>query len=192
MPSVIDLQPTTKPIPRDQASQQAASNSNTLLVVIVAGALLLVVAAFVVARFQSPPTYQADTTPAGVAFNYLLALQQDDFKRAYSYLSPTLKGYPASAEAFATDVDKYPWRFSARTATTHVIEGTNITDTRARVTVRETTFANRGIFESSTASHTFGMTLHLEDDGSWKITLADEYWVSCWDTPDDCYEQRYR
>jgi len=75
-------------------------NTDKFLVGIVVGVVVLVATAFAVALLRPKPTYQLEDTPKGVAHNYLLALQQEDYKRAYGYLSPTIEGYPTSAEAF--------------------------------------------------------------------------------------------
>jgi hypothetical protein len=48
---------------------------------------LLVAAALIVFFVRQPATtYQPDDTPQGVVFNFILALQQKDYARAYAYL----------------------------------------------------------------------------------------------------------
>jgi hypothetical protein len=69
-------------------------STDKFLIGIVVGIVLLVVAAFVITLARPEPTYQVEGTPESVAHNYLLALQKEDYQRAYGYLSPTLKGYP--------------------------------------------------------------------------------------------------
>ncbi|HOF89582.1 MAG TPA: hypothetical protein PLZ36_15990, partial [Armatimonadota bacterium] len=66
--------------------------SDKWLIGIVIGAALLVCAAVAVTVLRPKPAYRADDTPAGVTHNYLLALKQRDYARAYGYLSPTLSG----------------------------------------------------------------------------------------------------
>ena len=86
--------------------------TDKLLIGIVAGILLLVLVAFGVALTRPKPAYQAEDKPEGVAFNYLFALQQGDYERAYGYLSPTLKRYPQTVEKFRDQIHDYSWNFS--------------------------------------------------------------------------------
>jgi hypothetical protein len=58
-----------------------------LLVVLSAVGLLVLVALSLFFIRQRGQTYGEESTPAGVVRNYLLALQQQDYERAYSYLA---------------------------------------------------------------------------------------------------------
>ena len=82
--------------------------TDKFLFAIAVAALLLVVSAFLVARSQPEPVYQSEGAPEGISHNYLLALRQRDFVRAYGYLSSYLEGYPDSAEAFEDLVLDHP------------------------------------------------------------------------------------
>jgi len=66
--------------------------SDKILIWIVGGIVLLVIAAFAIALVKPKPTYMADESPDGVAFNYLFAVQQGDYDRAYGYVSPSIDG----------------------------------------------------------------------------------------------------
>ena len=68
--------------------------SDKLLVAIVVGLLLIAGASLLAANRQDHQDFQADTTPTGVANNYILAIQAGEYERAYGYLSPQLPGYP--------------------------------------------------------------------------------------------------
>ena len=158
----------------------ARKQTDRFLIAIVAGALALVVSAFLLARSLPEPVYQSEHTPEGVAQNYLLALRQRDFGRAYGYLSPQLPGHPDSAEAFAELVLDYPWEFGIderEGGQLQVIE-TDVGEERASVRVRETRFQSSGLFDSSQSTHTFRMTLQREE-GDWRIHNAGSYWSHC-------------
>jgi len=159
--------------------------TDKLLIGIVAGIVLLVVVAFAVALSKPKPAYQAEDTPEGVAFNYLFALQQKDYKRAYGYLSPTIKGYPRTAEKFVADIQGRSYTFNRLndSSTTLEISSSTITGTRADVRIRETRFREGDLFNSSQYTSYFSVTLHQEHNGAWKVIDSSRYWISCWDDP---------
>lgn len=159
--------------------------TDKLLIGIVAGILLLVVVAFAIALSKPKPAYQAEDTPEGVAFNYLFALQQKDFERAYGYLSPTVKGYPRTAEKFAADIQNRSYTFSRLndSSTTLEVASSTVTGGRATVRIRETRFREGELFNSSQYTYSFNVTLHRDNNGTWKIVNSDRYWISCWSDP---------
>ncbi len=163
-------------------------NTDKFLTGIVIGVVLLVGAAFAVALMRPKPVYRSEESPDGVAHNYLLALQQRDYDRAYTLLSPAIKSYPASAEAFAGDIQNKnnSWNFRLDdTSTTLAVDSARITGDQATVTVRETHFNQGGLFDSNQYTNTFEMRVRRED-GVWRITGSDAYWAYCWDDPLGC------
>lgn len=161
--------------------------TDKFLIGIVAGIVLLVGAVLVVVLLRpSQPSYHPDDTPEGVAHNYLLALQLEEYERAYGYLSSTLRGYPDDLEAFERDVEKYRWSFgSYDNDVSLAVESTDVSGNTAKVVVRKTTFRRGGLFDSGQYSNTFDMTLRREG-GTWKVSRSDSYWASCWDWEDGC------
>ena len=154
--------------------------TDKFLIAIVVGALALVVTAFLLAKSQPEPAYRTDRTPEGVSHNYLLALAQRDFERAYGYISTQIEGYPQSAEAFEELVLDYSWDFGIDDhdgGELQVID-TDTTGNHASVLVREIRFYSGGLFESDQTTHTFRMKLKREN-GSWQIRYAGSYWSHC-------------
>ena len=161
--------------------------TDKFLIAIVAGVVLLVIAVFVIALLgPDQPAYQPDDNPEGVAHNYLLALQLEEYERAYGYLSPRLPGYPADAEAFERDVRNNRWSFGYYDDDVSLaVEGVDVKGERAKVLVLKTEFYRGGPFDSGQSSSTFEMVLRNED-GAWKITGSDHYWSGCWDASEGC------
>jgi hypothetical protein len=159
--------------------------TNKILIAIVVGVVLIIVVTFLIVFLRPEATYQSEATPAGVVHNYLLALQKEDFERAYTYLSKTLPGYPTTVSKFTESVIHYSWYFRLRTDTTLSVDTEKIVDTHAVVKVVETRFSNRGLLESSTSISTFEIELQMDGD-QWRIVDADRYFVWCWRTEEGC------
>lgn len=95
--------------------------------------------------------------------NYLLALQKSEYKRAYGYLSPTLKGYPTSEDAFVEAVQGYSRSFRRDTDITLAVESSSVTGGRATVNVRESRFRGGNLCDSNPSTITFETRLQIED-----------------------------
>jgi hypothetical protein len=155
------------------------------LLTIIAGVVVLVVVALALALTRTPQSYLPDTTPGGVAHNYLLALKRRDSARAYDYLASDLAGYPPSIDAFVADIDsRYSWAFNRDSATISVGEA-RITGDRAVVTVSETRFAEGGLFNSGQYRSSFSMSLRRQGE-EWRLVSADSYWAACWSDRRPC------
>jgi hypothetical protein len=162
--------------------------TDKILIGIVAGIILLVVVAFGVALSKPQTTYMAEDTPEGVAFNYLFALQQKDYERAYGYLEPALLGHPRNVAAFEDDIRDFSWTFSRmyNDSVTLSVESADISGKRADVTIQETRFYEGDLFSSNQYTSSFSMTLRQDANGQWKVVDSDRYWLSCWTASKGC------
>ena len=164
-------------------------STDKFLIGIVVGVIILIGVALAVALLRPEPTFQPEDTPEGVAHNYLLALQQKEYERAYGYLSRSLESYPASVDIFIDNIDDYSWQFRDLQdgSITLSVETTDVISERAEVTVRENHFHEGGLFDSSQYTQTFEMRLRFDTArNAWKITGSDSYWVRCWDDDEGC------
>jgi hypothetical protein len=163
-------------------------STDKLLVGIVVGAVLLVAAALAVTLLRPQPTYQPEDTPEGVVHNYLLALQQGEYKRAYSYLSPTIVGYPPLPQTFERTVRDNSWQFPlGDTSTALEVLSARLEGGEAVVTVQETSFYQGGLFDSGQTTQTFEVRLRRDPSGmAWKLVDADSYWMYCWNQESGC------
>lgn len=161
--------------------------TDKFLIGIVVGVILLVGVVLTIALLRpDQSSYLFDDTPEGAAHNYLLALQLEEYERAYSYLSPALPGYPANLEAFKRDVRQNRWSFGVDDNDISLaIEAGNVNDDKARIVVRKTTFYPGDLFDSGQHSFTFDIALHRKD-GAWKITSSESYWLPCWESISGC------
>lgn len=153
--------------------------ADKFLILIVVGLLALVALAVGLAVTRSGVvTYQPDDTPDGVTFNYLLALQQADYERAYGYVSPGISNYPNSVGAFAAQIEQSTdLRFNRDIAL--AIESVRTEGDVAWVKVRETRYTRGFLLSNNQYSHTFQVTLR-RDGAQWKIVDSEAYWYWDW------------
>lgn len=157
--------------------------TDKFLLIIVGGILLLVAAVFILVLRRPAPEYQPENSPENIAHNYLLALRQEEYERAYGYLEPTLVNYPATLDEFIDDIHRNNWAFRLENDVSLAVESVRATPNQATITIQETTFYHSGLFDSSQSVQTFTMHLSQTANG-WKVAEADGYWVSCWHRDD--------
>jgi hypothetical protein len=164
-------------------------NIDKFLLGIVAAAVILVLVVFAVA-LKRQSAYQPEDQPEGVAYNYLLALLQKDYERAYGYLLPTLRGYPSDVSQFKNNVDEHSHTTFdiTRQGASRSLEVISVLTTASMSTVefRETRYYDRGLFDSGESSTSFSMRLQTDKYGGWKIWDADIYWLNCWGEYNGC------
>ena len=160
-------------------------STDKFLIGIVVGIVLLVVVAFGIAFTRPEPTYQPEDKPEGVVNNYLLALQQEEHDRAFSYLSPDLHGYPKTVEAFIEDIrdHSYSFRLSDEETVSLDVISADVRGATANVTVQETRFYQGGLFDSGEYKDTFELKLKQDTSSQeWKIIGGGySYWAPCWE-----------
>ena len=138
---------------------------------------------------QPEPTYMDGEDAQAVAHNYLLALEQGDYDRAYSYLSPDLPGYPEDVRAFRRDVQRDEYLFpSDNNAMTLALASVEEDDGWATATVRITTNYRGGLFGINRQTDEVDLQLEQTEAG-WKIVDGQRLFVYCW-AAGDCTEVR--
>ncbi|MFO7680556.1 MAG: hypothetical protein R6X34_10940 [Chloroflexota bacterium] len=154
--------------------------SNKFLFGIVIGIVLLVIITFSVVMLRPEPTYQDDSTPEGAAHNYLLAIQNQDYERAFSYI-PHKYPYPIDAADMADTIGLDSHRFDTDSDFSLAVDSVQMRgEDKALVTVRKTTFYTSGLMGSEETSRTFTLDMILEN-GVWKVSEGESYWSSsCW------------
>ncbi|MBO9315095.1 MAG: hypothetical protein J7456_04840 [Chloroflexus sp.] len=158
--------------------------SDRFLIGIVVGSVLLIIIAVVIVLNRATPAYRTGNEPADVVFNYLLAVQQGDYERAYSFLSPTLPGYPRNVQEMRSQLP--PANFSNEDVSFTVIS-LRIDGDWATVDVRETTVYRSGLFGSNTATSVFTVGLQRRD-GIWQLVSNTNWrtWSWCWEQEGGC------
>ena len=92
-------------------------HTDKYLIGIVVGSIVLVITSMFMVQSMPEPSYKDGVSPESVAHNYLLALHQDDYVRAYSYLSMQFysggifsDGYDLSTFRMTLRLDNEVWK----------------------------------------------------------------------------------
>ncbi len=127
------------------------------------GVLALVAVGLFLGRGGVHQAYGDESTPGGVLRNYFLAVQTQNFDRAYSYLSDTTKGKPSRATFLSAMTEMQPSILQ-----TGVEIGDTQTASDENVVISVTLIHNPGGFldTSYREIQTVGM---LRENGQWKI-----------------------
>lgn len=162
-------------------------STDKVLLGIVVGILLLIVVALGVTMMRPEPMYVDEGSPEGVAHNYLLALQKEEYEQAYGYLSPTVYNYPLSAAEFEKTVDRGYRGFGGDTDVSFSVGDVDISGNTAEVKMTKSNFYGGDLFDSGQRIRTFEMKFELEGD-DWKLVESPYYFAYCWRNADsDCY-----
>ena len=139
---------------------------------------VLVVAALALFFFrQGNQVYVADDTPDNIVRNYALALQKQDYPRAYTYLAdnPAKPSYDAFRRAFLTN------QLNTSTNALQVGSVQYLSSSEAAVNLT-ILYASFGPFSQGSSS-TDTATL-VQQGGSWKISyMPYPYWSFDWQVP---------
>jgi hypothetical protein len=156
--------------------------TDKFLIGIIAGIFLLVIVAIVVVLMRGKTEqYITDDTPDGVVHNYFLAIQRQDYDKAYDYLSDELKSKP-DLDDFITTVDN----FGNRAEASLKIGETTISNDRAQVEVAISTYRSGGLFDSGSYTNWHTAHLRVAADGNWRlIEFPYPYWGYNWNESQD-------
>ena len=138
--------------------------------------MLLALALFFVRQGQIG--YTEDQSPEGVLRNYMLAIQQQDYERAYQYLAHS-PGMPDPL-SFRMPFEGYQKDEISNTAVEIGASITNETTQTAQITITIIR-GGRGLFEDVYREQQLAYL--VRQDGSWKIFNAPyPYWSYDWPT----------
>ena len=145
-----------------------------LIAILAAVGILVVAALSVFFLQQDSQAYGAEDTPEGVVRNYIIAIHQGDFERAYQALqdAPDKPSYQEFQQAFLS-LRLDPSDVSVR------ITDTKITDDNAVVKLILTHGGNQ-LFNGSWNEQ--GSAILVLQNGKWKITgFPYPYWAWEWE-----------
>jgi hypothetical protein len=156
-------------VPRTDRFVLAVSAMVLLLIALAVGSVAL-------AQCREPPVLP-DTSPTGVVYHYLAALDQENYDAAYSYLSSSTRAW-ISLDEFRRRSPRPLGSPPGRT-TSVSLSNERITGERARVTIAVTTFYPSGPFGGNEYTRSDELDL-VREGGAWKI-----------DVPRDAYHRLY-
>ena len=112
--------------------------SDKFLSVIVIAIVILVIITFALVLLSPDPEYLADDSAEAAVFNYLLALQEEDYALALEFISEEVSNRPEDAAEMEWDIKQNPWRFDPYDDPAITIADSRISGDSATVTVRKT------------------------------------------------------
>lgn len=144
-----------------------------LIGILVGIGLLIIVAVGAFFVRQGSYDYVADTTPDNVVHNFLYAIHQEEYERAYGYLADR-EGKPSLTE-FRSQLSQGNTRYSSaviRIVSYDILE--NEDGSRESVVELEIDHISRGPFD--TGYNSSDVAILVEQDGQWKINEMP-YWL---------------
>ena len=160
-------------------------NMDRPLIAIVVAIVILLIVAIIVVLAEPKSEYMPEGEPQATAYNYLLALFNSEFERAYAYLSPDLAGYPETVDAFILDVRRNSYQFGLNRDVSFSVEDVFSQGSIAYVTIQETRFSSGDILSPSYNTRSFEFEI-VSDQGEWYIQDGDRYFSRCWRDADLC------
>jgi len=156
-------------VPRTDRFVLALSAMVLLLIALAVGSVAL-------AQRREPPRLP-ESSPTGVVYHYLAALDHENYDAAYSYLSSSTRAW-ISLDEFRRRSPRVSGSPPGRT-TSVSLSNERITSDRARVTIAVTTFSPSGPFGANEYTRTYELDL-VREGGAWKL-----------DVPRDAYYRLY-
>jgi hypothetical protein len=158
----------------------AMQRHDKFFIIIIIGVVLLIVVALVIMFTSDAAEYVDDSSPEGVAQNFLLALQKEDYSRAYSYLSKTIPDFPNTLSQFKTSIGEQEFTVERRKALVFSVESVELVgSTRAEVTFTEIRSSGSGLLSGDQSFGYFSITLLKEND-QWKVKECSNYLFFSW------------
>jgi hypothetical protein len=145
-----------------------------LLGILIFIGLLVAVALALFFTRKGKLSYQPDDTPGNVVYNFALALQQNDLKRAYGYLADR-DGKPI-LDAFIQSTQNGYLNVSGNALEVGKVTLQGQDNASVEVTIQ---YMGSGPFDSGYSNQ--GQALLVRQNGAWKITsMPYPYWAGDW------------
>ena len=155
-------------------------STDKYLIIFAVGVAVLVIAALIITANRPEETYRDGTSAEDVAYNYMLAIEKEDYPRAYALLSPELEAYPADIQDFIRDVNRDSWQFPTQDESVSMsLQSMREGEGWATATIHITTYNGSGLFGPNRYSNEFQLELE-QVDGEWKIAGGDRLFLYCW------------
>lgn len=148
--------------------------SDKLFVSIIIGIVILSAISLIISFNSKAAEYKDESSPEGVAQNYLLAIQKEDYDRAYGYLSETIENLPANTKQFENDLNLYGYVSDRISKMVFSIEAIDQENEEAKVILTSILLTEDGLLGGFHRRDQITINLVLEHN-HWKIIDCDDY-----------------
>ena len=155
---------------------------DTFLAIIVLAIIGLVVASFAVVLLSPEPEYKVENTAETAVYNYLLALQLEDYERALRYIADDVANRPADAAEMEWDTRQNSWRFDNSNDSGLTITGSRVLGDSATVTIRKTWSTSPFLGDVAATEYTIRLK---QESGMWKLIDGQTHWAAEWGNEND-------
>lgn len=146
--------------------------------------LLLILALLIYMSLQGfGAGYMPDSSPEASAYNYSLALINEDYTRAWRYLSTSLTGYPQSPEILRNQLFLEGQQFDLAASPCIYVDSTVGTGDRVTVRLREQYYDPCGVLDLQNLTYTYFQVELVLEAGEWRILHADRHFIPGWSSP---------
>lgn len=142
------------------------NRSNKVLIGILIGIGLIVLAGFMIAVQWQEPQYRPGESAEDVVYNYLLAVQKEDYQRAYGYLDPYAKDFPSR---ISFEQYNYKWMPSNRGRGSFEIEIIEQDALAAKAVVHIVNTYGGSFFDTDYSSSDYRIEMR-KVRGNWRLT----------------------
>lgn len=143
-------------------------------IIIVAGVVVLIVVALVIMFTSNASEYKDDSTPEGAAQNYLLAIQKEDYIRAYNYLSSQISEYPTTLNEFISQLGDRGYSVNSRKEIVFSVESVEEAGSEWEVTFTGIRSSGDSLLGGDQFFNRFTVTVVKESE-QWKVKDCSYY-----------------
>lgn len=143
----------------------------------------LITTTFFIIQNYEEAEYKNENNPEAVVYDYILALNLEEFNKAYPLISTEIPNYPENVIDFEYDLESNRWQLDNMDSFS--IKKVLLGNGEATVIVSLVEFYQGDLFNSGQSQYEDKIKLRKEN-GEWKIYESQHFFYYCWGSNDMC------